>query len=74
MLLPLCRNAVQLLSQTGVPPFVGNFLANLLQGPGGYLQWLETDAWLFRAYPDTAEISEALTIVNAERQERDLVP
>ena len=53
---------------------MGNSLANLLEGPGGYLKWLETDAWLFRAYPDTAEISEALTIANAERQEYDLVP
>ncbi|KAI1149833.1 hypothetical protein F4825DRAFT_429006 [Nemania diffusa] len=42
--------------------------------PGGYLQWLETETRLFKAYPATARISKALAAINSEREERDLAP
>ncbi|KAF4609847.1 hypothetical protein G7Y89_g15776 [Cudoniella acicularis] len=51
-------------------------LENVVQllRPGGYLQWLETETRLFKAYPETVEISEALKIINTERQQRQLAP
>lgn len=48
--------------------------ANAVTGPGGYLQWLETDTRLWKAYPSTVEISQALSVINKERQHRDLAP
>lgn len=42
--------------------------------PGGYLQWLETETRLFKVYPETPEITEALSSINSEREERQLAP
>jgi hypothetical protein len=42
-------------------------------GPGGYIQWLETEASLFRQFPVTDEFTKAITMINAERRNRDLV-
>ncbi|KAL8900038.1 MAG: hypothetical protein Q9207_005886 [Kuettlingeria erythrocarpa] len=56
---------------TSFPRLVEN--AVQLLRPGGYMQWLETDARLWKAYPDTAEISQAREAINLERQERGLV-
>ncbi|KAL6709932.1 hypothetical protein ACN47E_000717 [Coniothyrium glycines] len=41
--------------------------------PGGYLQWLEAEARLFRQYPTTPDFREALYTINSERQSRGLV-
>ncbi|KAL8924483.1 MAG: hypothetical protein Q9172_002648 [Xanthocarpia lactea] len=45
-----------------------------LMRPGGYLQWLETKAQVWKAYPDSAEIAKVLDAINSERRERDLLP
>ncbi|KAI0884001.1 uncharacterized protein GGS22DRAFT_189967 [Annulohypoxylon maeteangense] len=42
--------------------------------PGGYLQWLETETRLFKAYPATPRISKALAAINLEREQRELAP
>lgn len=39
--------------------------------PLARVQWLETEARLFKAYLDTVEISEALNAINTECQERE---
>ena len=41
--------------------------------PGGYVQWLETETRLFKQYPPTADFTEAIDTINAERQSRGLV-
>jgi len=48
--------------------------ATQLLRPGGYLQWLETETRLFKVYPETPEITEALRTINSEREERQLAP
>ncbi|XXG93752.1 hypothetical protein Hte_000001 [Hypoxylon texense] len=42
--------------------------------PGGYLQWLETETRLFKAYPATPRIAKALAAINLEREQRELAP
>ncbi|RAH55358.1 hypothetical protein BO85DRAFT_522209 [Aspergillus piperis CBS 112811] len=51
-------------------------LENALQllKPGGYLQWTESEARLFRLFPETPEMLKALEIIDLERRARDLVP
>jgi hypothetical protein len=42
-------------------------------GPGGYLQWLETETRLWRQFPVTPDFEEAIKTINAERANRTLV-
>ncbi|GLA81215.1 hypothetical protein AtubIFM56815_004857 [Aspergillus tubingensis] len=51
-------------------------LENALQllKPGGYLQWTESEARLFKLFPETPAMLKALEIIDLERRARDLVP
>ncbi|GLB09888.1 hypothetical protein AtubIFM57258_005817 [Aspergillus tubingensis] len=48
--------------------------ALLLLKPGGYLQWTESEARLFKLFPETPDMLKALEIIGLERRARDLVP
>ncbi|GFN17144.1 class I SAM-dependent methyltransferase [Aspergillus tubingensis] len=48
--------------------------ALLLLKPGGYLQWTESEARLFKLFPETPDMLKALEIIDLERRARDLVP
>ncbi|PWY82642.1 hypothetical protein BO83DRAFT_414177 [Aspergillus eucalypticola CBS 122712] len=51
-------------------------LENALQllKPGGYLQWTESEARLFKLFPETPDMLKALEVIDLERRARDLVP
>ncbi|KAL8677362.1 MAG: hypothetical protein Q9186_006197 [Xanthomendoza sp. 1 TL-2023] len=59
------------LPKAGFPSLIKNAV-HILK-PGGYLQWLETDAKLWKAYPDDDEVSKVLDAIDLERRERDLL-
>ena len=42
-------------------------------GPGGYLQWAESDMWDVRSEPYSPTMARALYKVNDERKARGLV-
>ncbi|RAK90133.1 hypothetical protein BO79DRAFT_192478 [Aspergillus costaricaensis CBS 115574] len=48
--------------------------ALLLLKPGGYLQWTESEARLFKLFPEAPNMLKALEIIDLERRARDLVP
>ncbi|GKZ93643.1 hypothetical protein AnigIFM63604_006128 [Aspergillus niger] len=48
--------------------------ALLLLRPGGYLQWTESEARLFKVFPETPDMLKAMEIIDVERRARDLVP
>ncbi|GLA06669.1 hypothetical protein AnigIFM60653_007609 [Aspergillus niger] len=48
--------------------------ALLLLRPGGYLQWTESEARLFKVFPETPDMLKAMEIIDLERRARDLVP
>jgi len=66
------RGLAYALSAEGFSLVIDN--AVQLLRPGGYLQWLETETRLFKAYPETEVMSEALSVINVERQQRELAP
>ena len=69
----LVENAVKLLSQNHALQLWGKDRLMFVE-PGGYLQWLETETRLWRAYPESAEISEVLATLYTSRLQRGLVP
>lgn len=73
------ENAVQLLSRItflrrrGKHGYFFPLLILCFAEPNGYLQWTESEARLFKAYPETEDMSKAMKIIDHERQERGLV-
>ncbi|KAJ5777173.1 LaeA-like methyltransferase [Penicillium odoratum] len=54
---------------------LGRVLENvsLLLKPGGYMQWTESEARLFKFFPETPDTLRAMQIIDDERRARELV-